>query len=102
MNNVVVALNSRSPMPFSFALNSKRTFDPNFVLGVTVFGVLPQVVASAYYGVLLGAVLGACMLAGIGLGLAIYRIFPPQIQTLSLSTRTQARSRIETITSKAA
>jgi hypothetical protein len=100
MNNVV-ALNSRSSTPFSFGVNSRRT-DPNFFLGVMVFLVLPQVVAIAYYGVLLAAMSGTFTLAGVGLGFAIYRYFPSRIQTLSLKTRTQTRSCIETITRKAA
>ena len=101
MNNVV-ALRSRNSAPFAFAKNGRRGIDLNLILGVTVFGLLPQAVAISYYGFLLAEILGACLLAGTSLGFILRRFFPYRVQTLAINSLIQSRLFSDTITRKAA
>lgn len=98
----VVALRRRNSTPFSFAKNDERGIDINLILGVTVFGLLPQAVAISYYGVLLAGILGVCLWVGISLGFVLRRFFPYRVQTLAINSLSRPRLFIDTITRKAA
>jgi hypothetical protein len=84
----VVALGKLNPAPLKFVTNDRTAFDLNLFLGVTVFGILPQVAAVAYYGMLLAEILFVSLSAGIGLGFAMRRFSPCRLQTLGISTST--------------
>ena len=101
MNNVV-ALRRRNSAPIGFAKNDGRSMDLNLILGVTVFGLLPQAVAISYYGFLLAEILGVCLLVGISLGFVLRRVFPYRVQTLAINSLIHSRLVRDTVTRKAA
>jgi hypothetical protein len=96
MNNVV-AFHKNDPAPPKFETDGLAALQLNFFLGITVFGVLPQVAAVAYYGALLAGILTISVLAGIGSGFAIKRFFPYRPQMLELNPSTRLRSMAETL-----
>lgn len=101
MNNVV-ALRRRDSAPVGIAKNDGRGIDLNLILGVTVFGLLPQAVAISYYGLLLAKILGICLLVGISLGFVLRRFFPYSVQTLTINSLIQSRLFSDKVTKKAA
>lgn len=101
MNNVV-AFRKLNRAPLKLVKKDYAAFQLKFFLGVAVFGVLPQVAAVAYYGMLLAVILAVSLLAGIGLGFAIKRFAPYCPQTLEINPSTSLRSVIAETLKKAA